>query len=141
MNKITPDDIRRKALKERGITAFKPKHGSRKLRPAPYPSINENIKTPMMRYLELAYGEPIEQMLLSGSLSVVAKKLNGEVDTSTISKWIKRLRLRYTTTNLPKCKGCTRYTPACESGVCHILMELELYDLVHIKRREILCED
>jgi len=136
MPKVTPNKIRQQLLKEKGITSFKAeptKH--RKLRPVPQPVIDNHVKTPMMRYLELVHGEPIEQMLLSGSLSVVAKKLDNEVDTSTLSKWIKKLRLRYSEDNLPQCK-CARYGPACDDGVCYVLIELELYDLLSLKRKE-----
>ena len=137
MTKTTPTQIRRQLLKEKGLTSFKPestKHA--KLKHTPAPTLDPKLKTPMMRYLELVYGEPIERMLLSGSLSVVAKKLDNEVDTSTLSKWIKKLKLRYSETNLPQCEGCSRYGPACEGGVCYILIELELYGLLHLKRKE-----
>ena len=113
MPRTTPNQIRQQLLKEKGLTSFKPvttKH--KKLMPLPQPKIDDGLKTPMMRYLELVHGEPIEQMLLSGSLSVVAKKLDNEVDVSTLSKWIKRLKLRYSNTNLPQCDGCRRYGPA-----------------------------
>ncbi len=68
VNKPTPDKIKARVMKERGITAFKSeptKH--RRLRPVPQPTIDPKAKTPMMRYLELVHGEPIESMLLSGS--------------------------------------------------------------------------
>ncbi len=141
MNRPTPDKIKAKVMKERGITAFKSeptKH--RRLRPVPQPTIDPKAKTPMMRYLELVHGEPIESMLLSGSLSVVAEKLDNEVDTSTLSKWIKKLRLRYTADNLPPCHNCPKYGPACDSGICYILIELELYDLLGVKKKEVMDE-
>ena len=62
---------------------------------------------------------------MSGSLSVVAGRLGGEVDTSTLSRWIKKLRLRYTEDNLPGCDGCRYTRPVCEFGICRILVELE----------------
>lgn len=104
----------------------------------PRPTVDPKLKTPLMRYLELVHGEPIEQMLLSGSLSVVAKKLDNEVDTSTLSKWIKKLHLRYSAENLPCCQDCKSYGPACESGVCYVLIELELYGLLPLKRKEMM---
>ncbi|KKN75179.1 hypothetical protein LCGC14_0383380 [marine sediment metagenome] len=126
-------------MKEMGITSFKPNtKKQRKLRPIPQPTIDSSLKTPLMRYLELIHGEPIEQILLSGSLSVVAKKLDNEVDTSTLSRWIKRLKLRYSVDNLPNCNGCRKYGPACESGVCYLLIELERYDLLEAKKVEVL---
>lgn len=139
MRRPTPDKIKHQAMKELGITSFKPeptKH--RRLKPVPQQPINSKLKTPLMRYLELVHGEPIEQMLLSGSLSVVAKRLDNEVDTSTLSKWIKRLKLRYTEDNLPCCGNCRRYGPACNSGICYVLIELELYGLLEIKRQEVM---
>ena len=137
MSRVTPTQIRQQLLKEKGLTSFKSgpaRHG--KLKPVPMPAIDPKLKTPMMRYLELVYGEPIERILLSGSLSVVAKKLDGEVDTSTLSKWIKRLKLRYGVDNLPQCDGCSRHGPACDGGICYILIELELYNLLLLKRKE-----
>ncbi len=138
VTRTTPTSIRTKAMKEMGITSFKPEpKKQRRLRPIPQPIINSKLKTPLMRYLELVHGDAIENILLSGSLSVVAKKLDNEVDVTTISKWIKRLKLRYTKDNLPQCGGCRRYGPACEGGICYILIELELYNLLDIKKAEV----
>ena len=134
-----PKDIRTKVLKERGITSFQPEQGKhRRLKPVPQHTINNKSKTPLMRYFELVHGEPIEKILLSGSLSVVAKHLDNEVDISTLSKWIKQLKLRYSEDNLPQCEGCKSYGPACDSGICYILIELELWDLMRLKKEEIL---
>jgi len=139
MARTTPTQIRQQLLKEKGLISFKPEHTKHaKLKPVPMPIIDNKLKTPMMRYLELVHGEPIEQILLSGSLSVVAKKLDNEVDTSTLSKWIKKLKLRYTPDNLPKCENCARRGTACESGICYILIELELYGLLQIKKRSMM---
>ena len=139
MAKVTPTQIRQQLLKEKGLTSFKPKRTKHaKLRPTPSPPIDPKHKTPMMRYLELVHGEPIERMLLAGSLSVVAKKLDNEVDVSTVSKWIKKLRLRYSEDNLPQCQGCVRYGSACESGICYILIELERYELLPLKKKEMM---
>ena len=138
MTRVTPDNIRTKVMAELGVSDFKETKRQRRIRPIPRPAINHQTKTPLMRYLELVHGEPIEKVLLSGSLSVVAKKLDNEVDVSTISKWIKKLKLRYTTDNLPICDGCSYYGPACTSGVCYVLIELELYDLLLIKKEEML---
>ena len=139
LSRTTPTQIRQQLLKEKGLTSFKPKRVKHaKLRPAPTAPIDPKLKTPMMRYLELVHGEPIERMLLAGSLSVVAKKLDNEVDVSTVSKWIKKLKLRYSEDNLPDCQGCSRYGAACDSGICYILIELELYDLLQLKRKEMM---
>jgi len=132
---------RERILKERGLLESRPaprKH--KRLQPAIKVSIPATSKTPLMRYLEQKYGKAIEDMLVSGSLSVVAKRLNNEVDTSTLSKWIKRFKLRYSAGNLPQCKGCKQYGLACEQGVCYVLLNLELYELVPIKQKEVLNE-
>jgi hypothetical protein len=91
-----------------------------------------------MKYLEQKYRINIEDVLVSGSLSVVAKKLGNEVDVTTLSKWVKRFKLRYTEDNLPDCLGCRHHHPACDIGICDILMNLELYDLALLKRKELL---
>ncbi|KKK55867.1 hypothetical protein LCGC14_3070220, partial [marine sediment metagenome] len=110
------------------------------LQPAIKVTIAANLKTPLMQLLEHKYGYAIEDVLVSGSLSVVAKQLGNEVDTSTLSKWIKKLKLRYNADNLPDCKDCRQYGLACEQGVCYVLINLELYELVPIKRKEMLNE-
>jgi len=138
MKNPTPTDIRNQVLKDRGITTFTEKGKKSRLKLVPQPTIPNHSKTPLMRYFELVHGEPIERMLLSGSLSVVRKRLDNEVNTSTLSKWIKRLKLRYSESNLPDCSTCTRTGPACESGVCYLLIELERYDLVLLKRKEVM---
>jgi len=136
MKTLTPRD---RILKERGLLVKQPaprKH--KRLQPAIKVSIAAISKTPLMRYLEQKYGKPIEDMLVSGSLSVVAKRLGSEVDTSTLSRWIKKLKLRYTEDNLPSCEGCKQYGLACQQGVCYVLLSLELYELVPIKQKEVL---
>jgi len=138
MKTLTP---RERILKERGLLEKQPaprKH--KRLQPAIKVSIPDIPKTPLMRYLEQRYGKPIEDVLVSGSLSVVAKQLGGEVDTSTLSRWIKRFKLRYTKDNLPNCEGCEQYGLACQQGVCYVLLNLELYELVPIKQKEVLNE-
>jgi len=139
VTKITPNNIRQKVLSERGITSFKPELRKRsRLHHVPQPVIPRKLKTPLMRYLELVHGEPIERILVSGSLSVIAEKLDNEVAVSTISKWIKKLKLRYMVDNLPQCENCPSYGPACDGGICYILIELERYDLLQLKRKEML---
>lgn len=126
-------------LKERGLQEHRPApHRHRRFLPKIEASVSGKSKTPLMRYLEQKYGQAIEDILLSGSLSVVAKRLGNEVDETTLSRWIKRFNLRYTATNLPKCQGCKQEGLACEQGVCYVLINLELYELVPIKRKEIL---
>ncbi len=139
MKRLTPRD---KILRERGLSEHQPavrKH-KRFLPSMVSTTIAGRSKTPLMRYLEQRYGLAIEKVLLSGSLSVVAKKLGNEVDVTTLSKWIKRFNLRYHKDNLPICEGCKSFGPACTVGVCYVLIALELYDLVPIKKKEMLDE-
>lgn len=140
MPKLSP--IAEKILQERGLTKVK-RHKTGKKRDsfgkfAPKPQLSVRKKTPLMRYLEQKYHVAIEEVLVSGSLSIVAKQLGNEVDVSTISKWIKKLRLKYTKDNLPDCQDCKHRGLACEGGVCLILMSLELWELVLIKKEEML---
>ena len=138
---MKPLSPRERILKERGLREHRPapqKH--KRLQPAIKVTISAIPKTPLMRLLEHKYGKPIEDMLVSGSLSVVAKQLGNEVDTSTLSKWIKKLKLRYSESNLPSCEGCKQYGLACQMGVCYTLINLELYELVLIKQKEVMNE-
>jgi len=85
--------LRDKILKEQGIVRTqKRKHKHHKLRTV-LPA-DDGKKTDRMRLLELKYGVVMEEVLVSGSLSMVAEKLGNEIDTSTVSKWIKKLGLR-----------------------------------------------
>ena len=131
VKKLSPRD---KILQERGLTITQTApRKSRKLVPRVVPNLTLS-KTALMKYLESKYSIPIETILLSGSLSIVARKLGNEVDETTLSKWIKRFKLRYTKDNLPNCSGCRQEGPACQSGICYVLMGLELYDLVPIMK-------
>lgn len=123
-------------LSEMGLTEYKEQHKQKKLRPKP--RVTKIKRTPLMKYVELVEGEPLETILLSGSLSKVSERIG--VDPSTISKWIKKLNLRYTRDNLPQCEGCVRIGPACQTGICYVLIEMELYDLLETKRRTMLNE-
>ncbi len=135
---LTANEIRQQVLKDRGIVSFKEKKKQHHLQPAPRKTINPKLKTPLMKYFEVKKGKPIEEILLSGSLSHIARQLDNEVEVSTISKWIKRLKLRYSKDNLPQCDGCHKHDGVCDGGVCHILIELEQYQLLLLKRKEII---
>lgn len=140
---ITPADVKRRLLKEAGVTTTKEVGRHRKLKPTTKPSTGGPRKTPLMRYIEQKTGRTVEDLLLSGSLNHVAGICNkGEaqpiVERTTLSKWIKKLRLRYTKDNLPDCNNCGHYKPACDMGICTQLMELGLYDLIEYKKKEIL---
>ena len=132
---------REKILKERGLLEYTPViRKPKRLQPTIKVTIPAIPKTPLMRYLEEKYRCKVEDVLVSGSLSVVAKRLGDEVDTSTLSRWIKRFKLRYSENNLPQCEGCKQYGLACQEGICYVLISLGLYDLIPIKQKEVLNE-
>lgn len=135
MAKISPRD---RILKERGIVQVQTSTRKRRKFFPKVPANSMLAKTPLMKYLESKYGVAMENILTSASLSVVAKRFGNEVDCTTISKWIKKLKLRYTEDNLPQCEGCVRRGPACEGGICLVLIELELYNLVPIMKEALL---
>lgn len=131
-------DIRDSVLNRRGLVDFKPakEHSHKRFKPVPRSIIPDHLKTDKMRYFEVVKGRPIEEILMSGSLRYVCKVLDNQINPATVSKWIKRLKLRYDVDNLPNCDGCGRSGPACESGVCYILVEIGRYDLLIRKKEE-----
>jgi len=128
--------LKQKVLEERGLIEHKPAKGKHKRLVTIPPSNLDYLKTPQMKYLELVHKKPIETLLMEGSLSIVAKKL--DIDTSTASRWIKKLKLRYDKDNLPVCEGCARFQRMCELGICAILADLDDWDLILIKQKELL---
>lgn len=86
-------DIKKDLLKSRGTT-FKP--GSRE--PARPDELDTWFdKTPLMLYIEAKMGRPIEQILNSGSINGVWRKIKKagiKLDRSTIVKWRNRLEYR-----------------------------------------------
>jgi len=105
------------------------------------PTISDGDKTPKMRYLELKYGTPIEELLLSGSLRAIEHRLNGEVDHTTLCRWIKRFKLRYSKNNLPSCEFCLHHHVCCDEGLCNLLVELELFDLLPYKKEALYVDE
>ena len=136
--------LTKRILQERGLVKVKKRKPGKhrnsfgKFAPIPRPLVGGQPKTPLMRYLEQKYHLAMEEVLVSGSLSIVAKKLGNEVDVTTLSKWIKKMKLRYTPDNLPNCEDCQHWELACNGGICSILMQLEEWDLVFVKRQELL---
>ena len=141
---MTSAELRERILRERGLLKQKAKKGVRRSRlvrnPADSLTVKASDKTDKMRYLEIKYGKPIEVLLLSGSLTEVVKSLHDEVDFTTVSKWIKKLKLRYSITNMPSCNNCPRWNPVCQAGYCSILADKEQYDLLEVKRKELMGE-
>ncbi len=133
------DTIRERILKERGLVMTKPGHRQRRIYKVT-PTYEIISKTPTMQLMEMKYckGERLEDILMTGSLNQVVKRFHGEVDRSTVSKWIDRLKLVFTKDNLPICKTCHHKGPACDGGICLILMEREQYDLLEVKKVEVL---
>ena len=134
-----PLTAKERILKERGLLQQRPavrKH--RHFVPTIEVTYGGKSITPLMRYLEQKYNQPIEELLVSGSLAVVAKRLGNEVDVTTLSRWVKRFRLRYNAGNLPSCEGCKHYEIACQEGICLVLIKMELWELVPIKKKEVL---
>ena len=136
--------LTKRILQERGLLKVKERKPGRhrdsfgKFAPIPRPIVGGKSKTALMKYLEQKYHVAIEEVLLTGSLSIVAKKLGNEVDVTTLSRWIGRFKLRYTPDNLPNCEDCPYWEISCQGGVCGILMKLEEWDLMLIKRQQLL---
>jgi len=139
---VNQKEIKERVLKEMDSQDFDKKRTLRKT--AKPPAARGVTKTPLMMYIEILSGKPIESMLLSGSLSVVSKKLTKisgrNIDPSTVSKWIKRFRLRYTADNLPDCGVCNQRQAQCDSGICGVLADQQLYKLVPLKQEQVLTK-
>ncbi len=137
---------RDRILRERGLVRKQGKRGRPRdtvgrFAPLPRPTVSGKRKTALMKYLEQKYGVAIEEVMVSGNLSQIVKRLGNEVDYSTISRWIKRFKLRYSANNLPDCTDCLHRGPACEGGVCYVLIGLELWELVLLKKEVMLNEN
>lgn len=138
MRKKKLKDMREQILSDRGLLQQQRRKGQQKQLAHIPPSPKDDSKTPLMRLLELQHRHPIEELLMAGSLSVVSKRLG--IDTSTISKWRKKLRLVYGEGNLPNCNGCLHKNKLCELGICNILYDMELYKLARLKYEEVINE-
>jgi len=139
---VTLKSIRESILKERGLAIKQPKERARRQFVPRQQATLHYRKTMMMEYLELKYGDgqSIWDILISGSLNVVVKRFNGEVDRSTISRWIDRYNLRYDKTNLPECRICSHYNQIhCDQGTCILLINMEEWELVLVKKSELLA--
>ena len=97
----------------------------------------DHLKTTRMRLIELQFGSTIEEILLSGTVTAVAKKYN--LDKGTVSKWIYRLCLIMDTDQLPSCADCNQAREECLSGRC---WKVETFDsgLVEVKKQQMIKE-
>ena len=126
--------IRSRLLSARGVE-YKPKP-----RPKKAPK-KDKAKTWAMIALETQTGKPIQELLLSCSLSQFEKRYH--VDHSTASKWIKRLSLRWHEGNLPSCTGCSRKDLTCQATrICHLLLDQSsCYNVIFAKARQMLAAE
>lgn len=126
-------ELQQRVLKQRGLIID---HQHRVVKKPS--SIPDEKKTPSMRLLELQLKQPIEDILISGSLSQVATKTG--LHPSTISKMKKRLNLNYSRYNLPDCQGCNHVSLDCMRGECKVLSLAGRSDLINFKFLQILEE-
>lgn len=75
--------IRKKILKQRGVELAK--HTRRPMTYDERPSLI--VKTQLMKYIELKYGDTLENLISNGTVRATAKRLH--IDYSTVSKWRK----------------------------------------------------
>ncbi len=78
-----PSKIRKRILKQRGVELEK--HTRRPVSyddlPAPY------HKTKLMKYIELKFNDKLENIIFTGTIYELEKKL--DIDATTVSKWRK----------------------------------------------------
>ena len=114
-------DLRRKILKDRGLTVAPSGKGKKRIHTKFVrltKTEREHLKTPSMKLIELTQGKTVEELLLSDTESALAKKLG--VSKSCISKWIKKLQLR---DFIPSCEPCNQADIQCLLGECKILSD------------------
>lgn len=133
-------DIKQKVLNDRGLAPTQSKVRTKRVLTHRNVLIPRKAKSPLMKYLENKYGDgqTIWDILTSGSLNSIVKRLGNEVDRTTISKWQTRYKLRYNATNLPLCDDCSQWQTSCDAGLCTILIEKQEWELVLKKKEEIL---
>ena len=79
----TQKQLRTRILKRRGVELEK---GTK--RPLTYDELPSSFpKSRLMKYIELKFGDKLENLIASGTIYELAKRLG--VDASTISKWRK----------------------------------------------------
>jgi len=84
-------DLREQILKEHGLISHQKAKGKGKRLVTHLPTMLTGSKTILMELLESRHKKDIRELLITGSLTVVAKNLG--IDFTTVSKWKKRLGL------------------------------------------------
>ena len=77
--------IRREILHEKGV---QPEPGSKKM----VKSYDHFPKTDKMKLVEQALDQPIEDLIMGGTIDEVVVRIRQMVDRSTVSKWRKYIR-------------------------------------------------
>lgn len=86
MSKKNMANVRRAMLQRRGVVL---EPHTRK--PLEYHEAEASFtKTPLMRFVELKFGKPVEVLVATGTIYALAKQLS--LDATTVSKWRKRIR-------------------------------------------------
>ena len=91
--------------------------------------------TDKQRMIEMTHGLPIE-LLLTGTLVEVKRRLNHEVSKATISRWRDKLKLNWSTINLPSCDSCRSRSTSCIVDICRILAQAQKPKLIILKAKE-----
>jgi hypothetical protein len=145
MSSVTKTRLRRRILSEHGLQISK-EPGHKKIvkkKYAPPSRIPNSKKMPAMRWHEHMHGQPIEELLMDGSLREVGDKLG--ISFMTVMRWRRKLNLNYSVTNLPPCEGCTLRSIICQAtGTCHVLtrmyknLNLNIEEVLLAKAKEVL---
>ena len=128
--------LRRQILEEHGVQLDKQSSTHRKRirrRKPPKSSIPNRLKTEKMRFLELSFGQRIEEILTGTSHAAISRKYS--ISIPTILKWKKKLKLNYTANNLPPCTGCVEMDIICQTtGDCHVLNRAQAHITVKLSK-------
>ena len=84
-------DLRKQILEERGLVSHQRAKGKGKRLVTILPTMPTGSKTTLMELLEARHHKDIRELLITGSLTVIAENLG--IDFTTVSKWKKRLGL------------------------------------------------
>lgn len=92
MSEVSISELRRRIIKQHGLTP--PKHPAYFLPDAePYDESTVDFpKTDLMKYIEVEYNILLKLDIYRGSINDVCSRYGWEVDRSTISRWRKIIR-------------------------------------------------